>query len=105
MNGVGARDRLAVQLPGYRLWALILEVTVGGRHLVTKLVTVCELCTAVPAGQLVCVVRQTRVSWHDLDLVPGQPRSVRHHGDLARELISEQVRLGFDRGPLVADQP
>jgi hypothetical protein len=24
---------------------------------------------------------------------------------LARELISEQVRLGFDRGPLVADQP
>jgi hypothetical protein len=104
MNGIGTRDTLAVQLPGYRLWSLIIEVRVRGRHLVTKVVTVCERCTAVPAGQLTCVVRQTRLSWHDLDIVGGQPYPVRHQGDLARDIISEQLRLGFDRGPLVADE-
>jgi hypothetical protein len=100
MNGVNV---LAVLPPGYRLWALILEIRVGGLHLVTKLVTVCERCTAVPAGELVCFVRQTRVIWQDLDLVQGLPRSVRHHGEVARDLIAEQVSQGFDRGPLVAD--
>jgi hypothetical protein len=105
MNRAGPRDRLAVNLPGYRLWALVLEVVVGRRHLVTRLVTVLELCVGVPAGQLVCFVRRVRLNRQTLALVPGQPRSLRHHGDLARELIAEQIDLGNDRGPLVPDQP
>jgi hypothetical protein len=105
MNGVGPRDRLSVLLPGYRLWAVVLELVIGDVHLVTRLVTVLEVCRGVPAGQLLCFVRQVRVNWQTLALLPGQPRSTRHYGAVARELIAEQIDLGYNRGPLVPNQP
>jgi hypothetical protein len=97
--------QLTGPLPGFRLWAVIVQLQVRGAPCFTRSICFLEEVSEYAVGALVVLVRHAVLNWEDLAAVPGLPRSFGREGQQALDIALEHILAGNARAGFGLPEP